>query len=358
MIVALIALVTGATLVETKPVVKWQKCTKSGCTTVTGSVTTDFESRGEKKSDHTAAVDYVQQLGVESTGDMLSQKLVTIYNGKKNVGSRLYLLDPTGEKYQMFYLVNHEFTYTVDLSECPCGMNAAIYTSEMAAEGAGLGPKFGQGYCDANYVGVDERGCAEFDIMEANTRAITFTTHPCSKLKQNVKNTVQCMPDGCGFNAYRYGGRTFYGPGATYKVDSTKKITVVTQFISSDGTDKGDLVEIRRLYVQGGKVIPNAKVSVYNSGEFDSISDKFCRTAGHQIDGYHALSFMGQSFKNGHALIFSLWDANDGMTWLDAGEYGPCPGSPAETGAAIEAAHPNLRVYWSGIKYGDLDSTY
>jgi hypothetical protein len=289
---------------------------------------------------------------------MLSQRLVTVYNGKKNIGSRLYLLDETGTKYQMFYLVNKEITFDVDLSELPCGMNAAFYTSEMAADGAAPGAQYGAGYCDANYVGKDERGCAEFDIMEANTRSIVYTTHPCSLLKQHVKNTVQCMSDGCGFNAYRYGGRSFWGPGATYKVDSSRKMTIVTQFLTKDKTDKGDLVEIRRLYVQGGKVIPNAKVTVYNSGEFDSISDQFCKTAGHQIDGYHAMAFLGNSFKNGHALIFSLWDSFDAMTWLDAGEYGPCPGSPAERGPAIEAAHPNLKVYWSGIKYGDIDSTY
>ena len=31
-------------------------------------------------------------------------------------------------------------------------------------------------------------------------------------------------------------------------------MTVVTQFITEDGTDNGDLVEIRRLYVQDGQV--------------------------------------------------------------------------------------------------------
>ena len=33
-------------------------------------------------------------------------------------------------------------------------------------------------------------------------------------------------------------------------MDSSKKMTVVTQFITDDGTDSGELVEIRRLYVQ------------------------------------------------------------------------------------------------------------
>ena len=35
-------------------------------------------------------------------------------------------------------------------------------------------------------------------------------------------------------------------------------MTVVTQFHTDDGTDNGELVEIRRLYVQDGRVIENS----------------------------------------------------------------------------------------------------
>ena len=37
-------------------------------------------------------------------------------------------------------------------------------------------------------------------------------------------------------------------------------MTVVTQFITEDGTEQGDLAEIRRLYVQNNNVIANSKV--------------------------------------------------------------------------------------------------
>jgi cellulose 1,4-beta-cellobiosidase len=51
-------------------------------------------------------------------------------------------------------------------------------------------------------------------------------------------------------------------------VDSSQKVQVVTQFITDSGTATGNLVEIRRLYVQNGKVIENSKVSnVVNLGE-------------------------------------------------------------------------------------------
>merc|ERR1719318_239271 len=46
--------------------------------------------------------------------------------------------------------------------------------------------------------------------------------------------------------------------GGDFAVDSTKPMTVVTQFITSDGTDNGDLVEIRRVYVQDGQIIENS----------------------------------------------------------------------------------------------------
>ena len=35
-------------------------------------------------------------------------------------------------------------------------------------------------------------------------------------------------------------------------------MTVVTQFITDDGTDTGDLVEMRRIYLQDGKIIDNS----------------------------------------------------------------------------------------------------
>lgn len=65
-----------------------------------------------------------------------------------------------------------------------------------------------------------------------------------------------CDPDGCDFNSYRLGNTSFYGPGKT--VDTTKVFTVVTQFITDDGTDTGTLSEIKRFYVQNGVVIPNS----------------------------------------------------------------------------------------------------
>jgi len=56
----------------------------------------------------------------------------------------------------MFNLLNQEFTFDVDVSELPCGLNGALYFVSMDEDG-GLsqypsnkgGAKYGTGYCDA-----------------------------------------------------------------------------------------------------------------------------------------------------------------------------------------------------------------
>ena len=73
-----------------------------------------------------------------------------------NVGSRVYLMDAQDQGYNMFKLKNHEFTFDVDVSKLPCGLNGALYFSEMDADGGAskysgnkAGAKYGTGYCDA-----------------------------------------------------------------------------------------------------------------------------------------------------------------------------------------------------------------
>ena len=48
--------------------------------------------------------------------------------------------------------------------------------------------------------------------------------------------------------------RARIGGGLGFTLDTTQPFTVVTQFITSDGTDSGDLVEIRRSFVQVSSV--------------------------------------------------------------------------------------------------------
>jgi cellulose 1,4-beta-cellobiosidase len=109
------------------------------------------------------------------------------------------------------------------------------------------------------------------DIWEANSFAEAYTPHPCTGAAvTNVARTLctgnacaaggVCDPAGCDFNSWRMGNQNFLGPGSTFTIDTTKKITVVTQFISSDGTANGNLVEIRRKYVQSKYRAPRVRV--------------------------------------------------------------------------------------------------
>ena len=74
----------------------------------------------------------------------------------KNIGSRVYLLSQDDTTYEMFNLKNQEFTFDVDMSNLPCGLNGALYFVEMDADGGKsrfpsnvAGSRYGTGYCDS-----------------------------------------------------------------------------------------------------------------------------------------------------------------------------------------------------------------
>mmetsp|Transcript_58460 Transcript_58460/g.115916 ORF Transcript_58460/g.115916 Transcript_58460/m.115916 type:complete len:810 (+) Transcript_58460:58-2487(+) len=348
-------------------------------------------------------------------------------------GPRLYVMD-TDTTYKIFKLKNREFTFDVDLSTIPCGANAALYFVEMPQNGGmdgslnTAGAKLGTGYCDAQcphmqfipghganmeswtkhpaknpdgqWLQVGPQGprgvcCAEMDIMEANRHTTAWTVHPCDTQKQHIcqgdedcGNVDKHLPGvcdkmGCGWNPYRLGSPKFFGAGAAFSVDTSRPFTVVTQFVTSDGTDQGDLAEIRQTYVQDGKIIPNPKAEpLLNSA--DSITTPLCdrmtvayhtnksepvRNDFKQLGG---LPSMGRALDRGMVLVFSIWDDDFGrMLWLD-GEYtsvkddpkdpgvrrGPCgfhAGNDAEIQA--KAKQSPISVTFSNIKHGALGST-
>jgi cellulose 1,4-beta-cellobiosidase len=220
--------------------------------------------------------------------------------------------------------------------------------------------------------------CNEMDIWEANSMATAYTPHPCSVTGQTRCSGTECSSfcdqPGCDFNSYRMGDKSFYGKGLT--VDTTKKFTVVTQFITADNTATGALTEIRRTYVQNGKVIQNSKTSVAGMSAYDSITDKFCaaqKTAFSDENVFAAkggLATMDKSFSAGVVLVLSIWDDHSAnMLWLDS-DY-PVGGNPATPGVSrgacattsgtptdVETNSPNASVTYSNIRFGDIGSTF
>ena len=234
-----------------------------------------------------------------------------------------------------------------------------MYFSEMAADGGkgvgnnAAGAKYGTGYCDAqcphdikfiggkansrdwkpnpkdfsNNMGIGHYGacCAEMDIWEANKMATAYTPHPCDidtpgqymcegtecgDNDSDERYDGVCDKDGCDINPFRMGNKTFYGASPNFAVDSSKPMTVVTQFLTTDGTDQGDLSEIRRFYIQDGKVFESPPIPIL-PGNPDSITDQMCedkKTLFGDINDFKEKGGnkgMGESLDRGHVAAFS-----------------------------------------------------
>lgn len=158
-------------------------------------------------------------------------------------------------------------------------------------------------------------------------------------------------------------------------MDTKSKFTVVTQFITSDGTDTGTLSEIRRKYVQNGKVIDNS-VSKISGVSGNSITDSYCnaqKTAFGDTNSFEklgGLNAMGGAIGRGMVLALSVWDDHAvNMLWLDstyptdksATAPGVARGTCSTTSGAptdVEKNSPNSQVIYSNIKIGPIGSTF
>ncbi|KAI0042979.1 glycoside hydrolase family 7 protein, partial [Auriscalpium vulgare] len=430
----------GTFTAETHPSLPAQQCTTSGgCETISTTVVLDsnwrwLHSTSGDTNCYTGnswnvtlcpdaatcvancaldGADYSGTYGITTTGNALTLRFVT----GSNVGSRVYLM-ANDSAYHMFKLLNQEFTFDVDVSNLPCGVNGAAYLVEMDADGGmakyptnKAGAKYGTGYCDAQCprdikfinglanvngwqaslndanAGTGNWGtcCNEMDIWEANSNAAVYTPHSCSVSGQtrctgtdcgqgDDRYAGVCDADGCDFNSYRMGNTSFLGKGLT--VDTTRKITVVTQFITSDGTSSGSLSEIRRLYIQNGKVIQNSNTSITGIDPVNSITDNFCaqQKSAFGDQNYFAskggLKTLGSALSTGMVLALSIWDDHTSdMLWLDSTyppsesptapgvTRGPCIASSGEP-IVIESVSGSASVTYSNIKFGDIGSTY
>merc|ERR1711979_70494 len=179
-----------------------------------------------------------------------------------------------------------------------------------------------------------------------------------------------CDKNGCDVQTFRLGNKGFYGKGGT--VDTSEKITVVTQFITVDGTDTGALKEIRRHYVQNGKKIETPDLSV-GSKTFNSISTEFCEAEVGLFKDHTnflekgGLKAMDAAMESGMVLVLSLWDDHKvNMLWLDS----TYPAGSTDPGAAsgtcstdsgkpddVENSAPSSSVTFSNIRFGEIGST-
>ncbi|KAF3914104.1 Exoglucanase [Arthrobotrys entomopaga] len=436
----------GSVTAETHPTITTSTCTKSGgCTTKNSKLVIDanwrwlrhnvantydncytgnaFDASYCPDNDSCAAncalegADYSGTYGITTSGNAVTLKFVT-RSSTTNVGSRMYLMDDD-TNYAIFNPIGKEFTFDVDVSNAPCGINAALYFTEMDKDGGmakypgnKAGAKYGTGYCDAqcphdlkfiagsgNVEGwvassVDSNAgfgtagscCSEMDIWEANSISNAYTPHVCQTTGLlRCEDPVQCGDgdnrydgicdkDGCDFNPYRQGNTDFYGPGKT--VNTNSKFTVVTQFITDSGTTSGNLVEIRRVWVQNNQVILESSNTWPGIGAYNSITDDYCVNQksvfgdNPYFNENGGLKAMGTSLKRGHALSISIWaDYAAHLLWLNS-PY-PVDADPSSPGVSrgtcsttsgnppdLISASPNASVTYSNIRFGELCSTF
>lgn len=327
--------------------------------------------------------------GVSTSGDAVTLRYVTNGPYGKNVGSRVYLMDADGANYKRFDLLGKQFTMTADMSKLPCALNGAVYFVEIPMDGGRnslntAGASYGTGYGDAQcpkdikyingYTNINGTGaCAnELDIWEANAAANAFTPHPCKVTGTygcasaatcgdgDKRYSGVCDKDGADYNAYRAGDKTLYGPGSSFKIDSTKPFDIITQFIESGG----ELVKIQRYYKQGGGALVDGgaitDASIAEQKKKFGEENHFAKLGG--------LKEMGKSLKRGHVLVMSIWDDNGPtqMRWLDsvypvgsstAGSLrGPCAVDDSRDVEQLRSKHSSASVVYSNIRVEAISS--
>ena len=332
------------------------------------------------------AEDWKRPYGASVAGNALTLNYVTQGEYGQNVGSRVYLMDPNGKDYQGFDLRNREFSFTVDVSKLPCGLNGALYFVEMplntgrADISSAYGVNYGDAQCpkDIKYIGgwanTNSSGACsnEMDIWEANSMATAFTPHTCSNIGVKACTKADecgdggsrykgwCDKDGADYNPYRHGDKTLYGPGPNFRVDTTKAFQVITQFITHNNKDDGDLVRIKRLYSQNGKLIEGGELS---DDIIAGYKAKFKET--NHFAQLGGMKGMGQSFARKMVLVLSIWDDSSParMKWLDAtypvgsaepgAVRGPCPVDSGDP-SVLRRQVPDSHVIYSDIQVNRL----
>ncbi len=188
----------GTTVAEKHPALITKQCKAGGgCQTLSTSVVIDSGSRSLHKVGDTSTactlgsaplcadasscasncalegLNYTAK-GVTTSADTLTlNQFVKGSDGSlKVVTPRIYLLAPDGQNYLGLQLLNQEISFDVDVSKLACGMNGALYLSEMNATGGRgslnpAGAAYGTGYCDAQ--------CPKLNFIDGVVRSFPFS---------------------------------------------------------------------------------------------------------------------------------------------------------------------------------------
>ncbi|KAJ7843170.1 glycoside hydrolase [Mycena leptocephala] len=416
----------GTTVVH--PLLNWSKCTLAGgCSLVNGSVVNSqpwyhFVSNGAPCWENHVwnstfcpdaqtcyenctirGADYAKIFGITSSNDAVMMKFFT-QSSEVNIGNSVILLDPVSSQatptnhYQIFYPLNMELSFDVDASQLPCGLASSLSFKEISADGgisedplnkAGAG--WGTGNCDGRCStdrlfihGLPNVGntigacCNEFRIWHGNAVSQTMVAHPClspglstciAKSAGGQCVNTDCDLTGCEFNPFREASPGFYGVGPAFRLDTSRKFTVRTQFITNSST--GALSSIRRFHIQNGTILQTPISHFTGMTEF---SDRNCNEQKVVFEepnlfaSLGGLTTLGKAFERGMVLEMSIdEDQTDNMLQLDStfpphanpqlpgvrrSLCGKNTGFPAD----VETNNRTAQVVFSNIKFGPIGS--
>jgi cellulase len=122
-----------------------------------------------------------EDYGVYTDGASIS--LHQLNKAGEDVTPRVYLLDESGQEYDMLKLTGNELSFDVDVSKLPCGMNGALYLTEMSETGgrSALNPggaTYGSGYCDAQ--------CYTYPFIEGVVSYQSATDHTYKEANNKI----------------------------------------------------------------------------------------------------------------------------------------------------------------------------
>jgi len=308
---------------------------------------------------------------------------------------RLYIMEDESS-YKVFKLKNREFAFEVDTSRLPCGLRGSVYFVSMNPDGHMVGgntagARFGTGYCDAhcprdlqfvageaNILDWDPEAntgryghcCSELHLWRANAQKASMSMHPCS-----VDKATRCQGDACGSTtswglcqgrggcelpALGRSGDNLFGGGGS--IDTTKPFTVVTRFLTDDGSDTGELFGIQRFFVQDGRIIDN----VADDSGGAAVTEAYCmaqmatsggrQRRGSEMWNGQSLHSLGEALDRGMVMVLALEDESGGPELTAAGTHlVPCPVDAGEP--AARTAYPESSVRYWGFRHGPIGST-
>ncbi|KAJ3992226.1 concanavalin A-like lectin/glucanase domain-containing protein [Lentinula boryana] len=273
-------------------------------------------------------------------------------------------------EYQTFKLVNQEFTMDVDVSQLPCGLNGAVYFSQMDADGgmarfpgrqepsleldtvtlnapttsSSLMEKYAPLLSPHTGTGATGTCCAEMDIWEANSLSAAVTPHPCTVTEQTSCTGSTCSsPNSTAgeilLSMVREWLSTPPNPSLSSPSLSPRTTSPLVRFLPF------------AVSTSNGVVIQNSETNIPGITATNEITTQFCEEQKTAFGDIETFDQMGGLAGMGTAFTYPT----DGTS---PGDFRGTCSTSFGVPATVEAQSPNAQVIYSNIKVGPIGSTF